>query len=111
MSNLPDAHYNRLAAELLSAIEQTVDRWLDEDVIDIDAARHGGMLELTLPDHSKLIVNMQPPLQEIWLAARGGGFHFRYEDGHWRDTRDGRDFQDVLSQHASAQAGRPLRFN
>jgi CyaY protein len=65
---------------------------------------------MSLPDGSKLIVNTQPPLHELWLAARGGGFHFRWDSGAWRDTRDGGEFLAVLSQHASLQAGQPLQF-
>ncbi|MBC7938413.1 MAG: iron donor protein CyaY, partial [Chitinophagaceae bacterium] len=84
---------------------------LQDDVIDIDSQRTGGLLELSFPDGSKIVVNTQPPLHEVWLAARGGGFHYRWADGAWRDTRDGSEFLAVLSHHASAQAGRALRFD
>ena len=73
-----------------------------------DAAQ--GLLELTLPDRSKLIVNTQPPLHEIWLAARRGGFHFRHQAGRWIDTKSGEEFWSLLSACASEQVGRPLRF-
>lgn len=111
-SAFSDAEYHQRAAAVLAAIERQVDRWLDEDVIDIDSHRTGGLLELSLPDGSKLIINTQPPLHEIWLAARAGGYHFRLQaDGRWADTRDGVDFFERLSQQASAQAGRPLAFS
>ncbi len=109
-STLSDADYQRETAALLSRIEATADRWLQDDVIDIDTQRTGGLLELSLPGGSKLIVNTQPPLHEVWLAARGGGFHYRWVDGQWRDTRDGSEFIAALSQHASQQAGKPLQF-
>jgi len=107
---LSDADYRRLTDEVLSSVEKTVDRWLDDDLVDIDTHRTGGLLELAFPNGSKLILNTQPPLQELWLAAKGGGFHFRHEAGRWVDTRDGREFFDSLSHHASQQAGKPLRF-
>ena len=107
---LSDAEYQARAAAALARIESTVDRWLQEDVIDIDSARTGGLLELSLPDGSKLVVNTQPPLQELWLAARGGGFHFRWAGERWVDTREGREFFEVLSERASEQAGRALSF-
>lgn len=107
---LSDAEYQRLAQAALASIEATVDRWLDDDVIDIDSHRTGGLLELLLPDGSKLIVNTQPPLQELWLAARGGGFHYRWTGGAWRDTRDGGEFFAALSHHASVQSGKALSF-
>ena len=107
---LGDADYRRLTSAVLASIEAHVDRWLQADVIDIDTQRSGGLLELILPDHSRLIVNTQPPLQELWLAARAGGYHYRHVAGRWLDTRDGSEFFDALSRHASAQGGCELRF-
>jgi CyaY protein len=109
-STLTDAQYRELSDAVLARIEATVDRWLQDDVADIDSHRTGGLLELSLPGQSKLIINTQPPLHELWLAARGGGFHFKYVDGTWRDTRDGAEFFARLSEHASAQMGKPLSF-
>ena len=94
----------------LAGIEAQVDRWLEDDVVDIDAARTGGLLELTLPDRSKLVINTQPPLHELWLAARRGGYHFKCVGGRWLDTREGQEFFALLSACASEQAGRPLSF-
>ncbi len=105
---LSDSEFHQLAHAVLAQVEATVDRWLDADLVDIDSQRTGGLLELSLPGGSKIILNTQPPLHEIWLAARAGGHHYRFVDGQWRDTRDGSDFFDALSQHASAQAGKGL---
>lgn len=113
MSAFPfsDAEYRERASAALAAIERQVDQWLDEDLIDIDSHRTGGLLELALPDGSKLIVNTQPPLHEIWLAAKAGGYHFRLQPGgQWLDTRDGVELFQRLSEQASAQAGKALRF-
>lgn len=107
---LSDADYRRITAAVLAAIETQVDAWLDQDVIDIDSHRTGGLLELVFPNGSKIIINTQPPLQELWLAARAGGFHYRHAAGSWVDTRDGSEFFQNLSQQASTQAGRTLRF-
>ena len=107
---LTDAEYARTTAAVLSAIEAAADRWLQDDVIDIDTQRTGGLLELVLPNDSRLIINTQPPLQEIWLAARAGGYHYRHVQGRWLDTRDGSEFFDALSRHAGSQGGKELRF-
>jgi CyaY protein len=107
---LTDAEYARETSALLARIESTCDRWLQEDVIDIDTQRTGGLLELAFPDGSKIVVNTQPPLHEVWMAARLGGYHFRWTGGRWCDTRDGSEFFGSLSRQASAQAGRPLAF-
>jgi CyaY protein len=107
---LTDAQYREQTNTVLARIEATVDRWLQDDVVDIDTHRTGGLLELSLPGATKLIINIQPPLQELWLAARDGGFHFKFVEGAWRDTRDGAEFFARLSEHASRQAGKPLSF-
>lgn len=107
---MTDAEYQRIAQATLAGIEATVDRWLQDDLIDIDPQRTGGLLELSFPGGSKIVINTQPPLQELWLATRGGGHHYRWTDGAWRDTKDGSEFFAVLSREASAQGGRALRF-
>jgi CyaY protein len=108
-ATLNDGEYHRLADAVLASVEATVDRWLDQDIVDIDTHRAGGLLELSMPDGSKIVINTQPPLHEIWLAARSGGYHFRHADGRWVD-REGEEFFAKLSACASAQAGRALRF-
>ncbi|MEI8267710.1 MAG: iron donor protein CyaY [Betaproteobacteria bacterium] len=108
---LSDADYHAKAFAVLSAVEHQLDRWLEDDVVDIDARRTGGLLELSFPDRSHIVINTQPPLQELWLASREGGFHYRHVAGRWLDTRDGSEFFEVLSREASRQAGTPLRFS
>ena len=109
-SALSDVEYQRETGALLARIESAADGWLQADVIDIDTQRTGGLLELSFPDGSKIIINTQPPLHEVWLAARGGGYHYRWVDGRWLDTRDGSEFIAALSGHASLQGGIDLRF-
>ena len=86
-TSLADADYHAKAHAVLDAIEAQADAWLDADVVDIDSHRTGGLLELSFPNGSKIILNTQPPLQEIWLAAKTGGYHFRFVDGLWRVGR------------------------
>ncbi|MEJ6006386.1 iron donor protein CyaY [Paucibacter sp. AS339] len=108
---MTDLEYQTKARALLDLVEARVDAWLDADVVDIDSHRSGGLLELSMPGGSKLIINTQAPLQEIWLAARAGGYHFRYVDGLWLDTRSSAEFLALLSEQASAQAGKALSFS
>ena len=107
---LSDADYVRETSALLAHIEATCDRWLEEDVIDIDTHRTGGLLELAFPNGSKIVVNTQPPLHEMWVAARSGGYHYQWDARCWRDTRDGHELLEMLSRQASAQGGRALTF-
>jgi len=105
---LTDSEFHARAGAVLSAIEATLDRWLQDDEIDIDSQRSGGLLELVFPGGSKIVVNTQPPLHELWLAARTGGYHFRLIGERWIDPRTGGEFFAMLSREISAQAGRPL---
>jgi CyaY protein len=107
---LTDSEYDAKTSAVLASVEATVDRWLQDDVVDIDTNRTGGLLEMSFPNGSKIVLNTQPPLQELWLAARSGGFHYKYVDGQWRDTRDGRELFDALTACASEQAAQALRF-
>jgi CyaY protein len=108
---LTDAQFHAMTGAVLSCVEATVDQWLQDDVIDIDTHRTGGLLELSFPNGSKLVLNTQPPLHELWLAARSGGFHYKHVNGRWLDTREGREFFEALSACASEQAGQALQFS
>jgi CyaY protein len=77
--------------------------------VDIDTHRTGGLLELTFPTGSKIVLNTQPPLHELWMAARAGGYHFRWNGSAWID-REGHDFFQALSARATEQAGTSLQF-
>jgi CyaY protein len=102
--SLSDADYHAKAHVLLARIEAQIDAWLEDDVVDIDTHRTGGLLELSMPGGSKIVLNTQPPLQEIWLAARAGGYHFKWDGTQWVD-REGQEFCARLSHCASEQAG------
>ena len=106
---LTDAEFHALAGDVLATVERTIDDWLQDDVVDIDSHRTGGLLEMTLPNGSHLVLNTQPPLHELWLAARSGGFHYKLVAGRWID-RTGRELFETLSACASEQAGVALRF-
>ena len=95
-----------LAESTLNTIEQAMDRLNDEDVIDVECKRSGNVLEIEFIDNgSKIIVNSQAPMKELWVAAKSGGFHYRYRDGVWINTRDGTELFAALSALASAQGG------
>ena len=98
------------AEAALSAIEAACDRINDETDADIDNQRTGGMITLTFANRSQIIINLQKPLQEIWMAARAGGFHYKFVDGQWRDTKDAGELFAGLSRYASEQAGQALVF-
>ena len=98
------------AESLLQALEARCDQLNEHSEVDIDNQRTGGMVTLTFANRSQIIVNLQKPLQEVWLAARSGGYHYRFVDGHWQDTKGQGEFFAALSRDASAQSGQALNF-
>jgi CyaY protein len=107
---MTDLEYQDLGESALRAIELACDRINDETDADIDNQRTGGMITLTFSNRSQIIINLQKPLQEIWMAAKAGGFHYKFNRMHWTDTRDSSEFFANLSRSASEQAGQPLVF-
>ncbi|HYP72338.1 MAG TPA: iron donor protein CyaY [Variovorax sp.] len=107
---MTDPEYMDRAEGVLAAIERGCDRINDETDTDIDNQRVGGMITITFRNGSQLIINLQKPLHEIWLAARSGGYHYRHDGNAWVDTKSGAEFYEQLSREATAQAGQALRF-
>jgi CyaY protein len=101
-----ESEFLAAAGHTLDAIESAVDA-VDAD---IDAERTGSVLTLQLADGSKVIVNSQAPMRQIWVAAKGGGFHYEWREGHWCDTRDGSELFASLSRLISAQGGTAVRL-
>ena len=103
---MDDREFNALADGILARIEAA----LEASGADIDfELAAGGVLEIEFADGSKIIVNRHGVAREIWVAARAGGFHFRWDGAAWRDTRDGGELLEKLSSFASRQAGEAIR--
>jgi CyaY protein len=107
---MSDLEYLDRAEAVLQAVEIACDRINDQTDADVDNQRTGGMVTLTFENRSQIIINLQKPLQEIWMAARAGGFHYKYAEGQWLDTKSSHEFFKELSRYASEQAGQPLLF-
>jgi CyaY protein len=99
---MDERQFEALAGEALRSIA----RALDQSGVDADfELKEGGVLELEFGNGSKIIVNRHGAAREIWVAARSGGFHFRWDGSAWRDTRDGAELFAALSKLVSAQSG------
>src|SRR5437899_3237826 len=96
---LTEREFHQRGDAILSAVEDALDD------TDIDAELNGGILTLAFGDGSRVIVNRQTPNREIWVAAKSGGFHFRFDGELWRDTRSGETLAALLSKVIGAQSG------
>ena len=101
VKQMNDLEYDELADSTLLAVEQAV----DAADADLDYESHGGLLSISFADGSKIIINKQPPLHQLWVATKFNGHHFEYREGLWIDNRTGREFWQLLDDAASKQAG------
>ena len=107
---MTDLEFMDQAERLLKGVEMSCDHLNDHTDADIDNQRVGGMVTLTFPNRSQIVINLQKPLHEVWLAARCGGFHYKFDGSRWLDTKGQGEFWDSLSRYASEQSGQSLLF-
>jgi CyaY protein len=105
---MDESQFEALAAAVLEAVE----RALEAAGVDADfELKAGGILEIEFEDGSKIIVNRHGAAREVWVAARSGGFHYRWDGAAWRDTRSGEELFAALSELVSRQLGRRVRLS
>ena len=102
---LEESEFHARVDRVLAAIENAVEAAIETSDANIDSEINGGILSLEFADGSKVIVNRQTPLREIWVAAKSGGFHFRLDGTLWRDTRGGDALDALLTRVIAQQSG------
>jgi len=115
VESIDDKQFHQLGSNLLHSIEAALEAADDSLDLDLDIERQGGnVINIRFRDKSVIVVNTQPPLHEIWVAAKSGGYHYRWAGTMaqplWLDTKTGQELLSDLSQFASAQAGQPLQI-
>ncbi|OFZ90401.1 MAG: iron donor protein CyaY [Betaproteobacteria bacterium RBG_16_64_18] len=100
-----ETEFNALAEGTLASVV----RALESSGVDCDCEFKGdGVLELEFENHSKIIVNRHAPAKEVWVAAKSGGYHYRFDGARWVNTRDGEALFATLSRCVSEQSGSPV---
>ena len=103
---MSESEFLALADATLNTIEAALERATDASDLDVECSRSGNVLEIEFIDNgTKIIVNSQAPMQEMWIAAKSGGFHFKREVDRWINTRDGGELFAELSKMVSGQSG------
>ena len=113
IETIDDKQFHEQGSHLLHSIELALEAADDELDLDLDLERQGGnVINIRFRDKSVIVVNTQPPLHEIWVAAKSGGYHYRWAGSMtqplWLDTKTGRELLSDLSEFASAQAGKTI---
>jgi len=115
VEQIDDKQFHQLGSNLLQSIELALEAADDELDLDLDVGRQGGsVVNIRFKDRSVIVVNTQAPLHEIWVAAKSGGYHYRWAgtvaQPLWTDTKTGRELLSDLSDFASAQAGKTVKI-
>ncbi len=100
-----ETDFRRLTSETLARIEHG----LEDAGLDFESPADG-ILEIEFDDSSKMVINRHNVAQEIWVAARSGGFHFRHDGEVWRDTRDNAELLAKLAALILDQGGVTVSF-
>ena len=101
---MTESEFLERADAVLCSLESALDAVND----DIEVTRAGNILTLEVSDGSKIVVNSQAPMQQMWVAARSGAHHYAWDGSAWRDTRDGSELFAALSRILSALGDAPI---
>jgi len=104
---MDEREFAKRADEALERIEAALEATGVEADVEL---KEGGVLEIEFADGSRMVINRHGAARELWVAARAGGFHFRWDGAAWRDTREGTELFAALSKLVSAQSGRSVRL-
>ena len=115
VETIDDKQFHQLGGNLLQSIELALEAADDQLDLDLDVERQGGnVINIRFRDKSVIVVNTQPPLHEIWVAAKSGGYHYRWAGTMtkplWLDTKTGKELLSDLTEFASAQAGQMIKI-
>ena len=99
-----ESEFQEIAEQTIEDIQDAI----DDSGADIDYDEIGGVLTLEFEDGSKIIFSKQGAMNQLWMAARSGGFHFDYDVAaeHWVcDSGDNEEMYSMLSRLSTEQAG------
>lgn len=91
---MTESEFNQLADAALARIETAV----DDCGGDVECNRSGNVLEVEFDNGQKIIINRHDVNQEIWVAAKSGGFHYAWREGSWHSRRDNGELYSKLME-------------
>ncbi|QFU21125.1 iron donor protein CyaY [Shewanella eurypsychrophilus] len=103
--SITDSQFHQLADEMFQSIDEAIEYAIDEQDADVDIDASGNVLQLEFEDGSKIVINKQEPLHQIWVATKFGGYHFSYVEGKWVDSRNGTEFMPFVLESIQKQSG------
>jgi CyaY protein len=104
-----ESQFNQLAEETMIAVEEAI----EESGADIDYDNVADILTLEFSNGSRIIINKQTPLCQIWVAAKSGGYHFDYDEASALWCLNGDKQKNLFSQlslYCTQQAGEDIQL-
>ena len=105
-----ESEFQEIAEQTIEDIQDAI----DNSGADIDYDEIGGVLTLEFEDGSKIIFSKQGAMNQLWMAAKAGGFHFDYDEetGQWLcDSGANEAIYNMLSRLSSEQAGEEVSLS
>ena len=105
-----ESEFQEIAEQTIEDIQDAI----DNSGADIDYDEIGGVLTLEFEDNSKIIFSKQGEMNQLWMAAKSGGFHFDYneETEQWLcDSGDNEELYQMLSRLSSQQAAESVTLS
>ena len=100
-----ESEFQEIAEQTIEDIQDAIDNC----GADIDYDEIGGVLTLEFENGSKIIFSKQGAMNQLWMAALSGGFHFDYDESseQWIcDSGDNEEMYSMLSRLATEQSAK-----
>jgi len=107
VEKITDSEFKNIAGLALDKIENELERLFESTDFDVDLERQASVLSISFPNKTVIVINLQTPLHELWVAAKEGGFHFKWagtkDQPLWLDTKTSEEFYSAVSRYISTQ--------
>ena len=109
---MTEAEFESKYRATLLVIEETVESAIDNDDADLDFETVNDILTLEFEDASAIIITKQGATQQLWMAAKSGGFHFAYNEvsRQWCSTIDQQTLAEKLALACREQGDLEIVF-
>ncbi|WP_343183062.1 iron donor protein CyaY [Buchnera aphidicola (Neophyllaphis podocarpi)] len=105
MNNL---EFYNITNSLMISVENKLDEYNNK--IDIECEINNDVMYISFKNNSKIIINRQKFLKQVWLATQINGYHFNYLNKCWICNRTGLNFWKILEISCSSQSGYKIIF-
>ena len=96
--------------EASEALMQQVENAIDAAGLDVECDRSGNVLTIELDDGFQIVINMQTPTRQLWLASLKGGHHYERSGDDWLDTCSRHSISRDLAALLTEKLGRRVEL-